>query len=506
MSADLSADLLERLVDIVGPDAVRQGGEIGEEYTHDETLTVEPTVPLAVVLPASTDQVADILRLADAERLPVVARGSGTGLSGAAVPLPGGLLVGFDRMGKILDIDEANHVAVVQPGVTLAQLEAALTPLGLTYPVSPGESSASLGGNVATNAGGMRAIRYGVTRHHVLGLEAVLPGGTVIRTGGRFVKSSTGYDLTQLLVGSEGTLALVTEVTVKLQSRPEQVATVLAPFETLRAVGAAVPRIVASGASPMILEYVDFLTMAGITRAAGIDLGIPRSMQDAAQAYLVVVLAERDVARLDADVESVGTLLAELGALDVYVLPPQAGADLIVARERAFYVAKASGADDIIDVVVPRAAIPDYLATVGRLAAEVEALVTGCGHVGDGNVHLSVFLPDRERREQLLHAILRAGIDAGGAISGEHGIGTAKKAAFAELTDPANLALLQGIKQLFDPHGILNPGRLFDPVAPVAPVTSAPLAPAASAPGASPAASAPSASPAASAQAQGGTP
>ena len=180
----------------------------------------------------------------------MVARGSGTGLSGGCLPRPDGIVVAFDRMNRILEIDTANHVAVVQPGVTLAQLDEALAPHGLVYPVSPGENSASLGGNVGTNAGGMRAMRYGVTRHQVLGLEVVLAGGEVMRTGGRFVKSSTGYDLTQLLIGSEGTLALVTEATLKLHPRPAHAATVLAPFASLAEVGAAVPPIVGSGSAP----------------------------------------------------------------------------------------------------------------------------------------------------------------------------------------------------------------------------------------------------------------
>jgi glycolate oxidase len=315
---------------------------------------------------------------------------------------------------------------------------------------------------VATNAGGMRAIKYGVTRHQVLGLEVALATGEVIRTGGKFVKSSSGYDLTQLIVGSEGTLALVTEATVKLHPRAAHAATVLAPFATLEQVSDAVPPIVASGVDPLILEYVDMLAMAAITANVGLDLGIPKELQAEAAAYLVVVLENAHEDRVEQDVATLGELLVELGAMEVYVLPPQAAGQLITAREKAFFVAKAAGAHDIIDVVVPRAAIPAFLATAGEVAANYATFVTGCGHVGDGNVHLSVFQPDPGLRADVLRAIFRAGMDLGGAISGEHGIGTEKKRYFQQLEDPTKLELMRRIKDAFDPHGILGPGVLFD--------------------------------------------
>ena len=455
------SDLVEQLGTVVGTEWVRAGPEVAPDDTHDEALTGQPVAPLAVVRPTSTAEVSRVLALAHAERVPVVARGSGTGLSGGARPVPGGIVVAFDRMDRVLEVDTANFAAVVQAGVTLERLDAAVSPHGLVYPVYPGELSASLGGNVATNAGGMRAVRYGVTRHHVLGLEVVLASGQVLRTGGKYVKSSSGYDLTQLVVGSEGTLALVTEVTVKLVPRPTHAATVLAPFTTLEAVVDAVPALLVGGVAPVILEYLDALVLAGITQAAGLDVGIPDEVRRAAAAYLVVVLEAHDAERLEDDVAAVGALLADRGATDAYVLPPTAGADLIRARERAFFVAKAAGAHDLVDAVVPRAALTGFLAHVADLAGHHGALVSACGHVGDGNVHLSVFLPDAGRRAQLLRQVLGAAVEAGGAVSGEHGIGTEKLSYFLELEDPAKLELMRRIKTVFDPHGILGPGRLL---------------------------------------------
>jgi glycolate oxidase len=456
------AEIVELLADAVGAGNVLAGEDVSVDYAHDEALTATPSVPLAVVRPGCTAEVSAVLRLADELHVPVTARGSGTGLSGAAISPPDGILMSFERMNEILEIDLENHVAVVQPGVTLDELNRAVGEHGLVYPVFPGESSASLGGNVSTNAGGMRAIKYGVTRHHVLGLEAVLATGEVIRTGGKFVKTSTGYDLTQLLVGSEGTLALVTEATLKLHPRLPHAATVLAPFTTLEEVTAAVPRIVGHGIGPLILEYVDMITMTAITANVGLDLGIPEAVRSEALAYLVIVLENTHDARLDDDVASLAELLVELGAMDVYVLPPQAATQLISAREKAFFVAKAAGADDIVDLVVPRAAIARYMTAVAAVAQEHGAFITGCGHVGDGNVHLSVFQPDAERRTEVLRAVFRAGMELGGAISGEHGIGKEKKKYFQELEDPVKLELMRGIKRVFDPHGILGPGNLLD--------------------------------------------
>ena len=307
------------------------------------------------------------------------------------------MLLSFARMDRILEIDPVDALAVVQPGVSLEDLDAAAGEHGLTYPVHPGEQSASLGGTVATNAGGMRAVRYGVTRAHVLGLEAVLADGTVVRTGGRLAKISSGYDLTQLLIGSEGTLALVTEVIVRLHPHLPARRTVLAPFTGRRAdaVTAAVGRIVGAGLAPSVCEYLDGPTMRAVCAAADLTLGLPEDLVDAD--HLLVELAGRRAERVDEDAEELADTLSALGAAEVFDLPAGSARRLVEAREKAFWAVKAAGADEIVDLVVPRSAMAAFLGRARAVGDAHGSRVLGCGHAGDGNVHLAVFQPDPER-------------------------------------------------------------------------------------------------------------
>lgn len=457
----VDTDVTARFADIVGAGGLLTGEQIGPDYSHDEALVGAPVAPRYVACPQTAEQVAALLATATAARVPVTARGSGTGLSAGARPCADGLLISFEKMNAILEIDTDNQVAVVQPGVTLADLDTATAAAGLMYTVFPGELSASVGGNVGTNAGGMRAVKYGVTRHNVLGLQAALPTGELIRTGGKITKLSSGYDLTQLIIGSEGTCALATEVTVRLYPRLAHSATLLAPFPDLPAVMRAVPAVLRSGADPVILEYVDKLTLAAISYSQNLNLGIPDAIRETAEAHLVIGLENRDHDRLEDDAAMLGEMLAALGAVDVYVLEGNSAHALIEAREKAFWTAKAAGAHDVIDVVVPRAAMHPFFTRAQECAQAAGAGVVGCGHAGDGNVHLAVFCADDDIRHRLLHDIFAAAMALGGAISGEHGLGRVKTQHFLELEDPVKIALMRRIKDAFDPAGILNPGVLL---------------------------------------------
>jgi len=455
-------NLKSKIAAIVGEKNVKSGEDINEDYFHDEALTAEPRAPELLVLPGNTAEVSGLMRLASESGTPVTARGKGTGLCGSCCPGKGGILVSFERMNHIIEIDAANHVAVVEPGVTLAELEEAASEKGLSYAVLPGETSASIGGNVATNAGGMRAVKYGVTRHQVLGLEAVLASGEVIQTGGKFVKSSSGYDLTQIIIGSEGTLALATKIILKLETRLQYSATALVPFSSVDEVVAAVPKILGTGILPLMLEYIDMFTMAGIVQLEQIELGIPEEVQMSAAAYLLIVLEGRSAESVQGDMEELGAKLMEFGAKDVFVLTSGASRKLIEARDKSHTVAKRTGANDIVDVVVPRASIPDFIRKVKAIADQTGSVIPGCGHAGDGNIHLALFQSDPVEREKTLTEIFTAGLELGGAISAEHGIGTEKKPFLAKLENPVKLLLMKNIKKAFDPKGILNPGKIFD--------------------------------------------
>lgn len=450
-----------RLAEIVGDANLLSGAGIPPDYARDEALSTAPHQPAYLAKPRSAEEVAELVKAAGAYRVPVTVRGSGTGLSAGARPRRGGLVISLERMNQILQIDTANHVAVVQPGVTLAELDEKTADVGLGYTVHPGELSATVGGNVATNAGGMRAVKYGVTRHNVVGLQAVLASGEIVRTGGKIAKISTGYDLTQLIIGSEGTLAVTTEITLKLHPRLAYSATVLAPFLSFDQVLTAVPKIITSGLQPHILEYVDNQTLTALGEYQNLRLGIPAAVYDGAQAHLVVALENRKDDRLDSDVEELCGLLNGLGAMDVYVLDGGSARRLIAAREMSFWTAKAAGADDVIDVVVPRAAMAQFLRRTTEIVQAHGAGAAGCGHVGDGNVHLGIFCEDAQKRKVLLTEIFSLGMELGGAISGEHGLGQTKADYFLDLEDPVKIALMRRIKEGFDPAGILNPDGVF---------------------------------------------
>ncbi len=457
----MSETVIAKILGAVDPARVYIDARVPDKYLHDEALGVPPRRPLCVVLAKSESEVSAVLQLAFEANVPVVPRGSGTGLAGGATPVEGSIVLSTELMNSILEIDQENYTATVEAGVTLGQLDDALRGLELVYPVFPGELGSTLGGNVATNAGGMRAVKYGVTRHQVLGIEFALMGGALMKSGGKFVKSSSGYDLTQLLIGSEGTLGVVTKVTVRIYPRPPHTVSLLVPFVNPQELIACVPGLISAENLPLVLEYMDASGLYAMAKRVEMDLGIPTSVRESAQAYLMVVLEGSSWDDLASQREEVARMLSAGGAIECYFLSTKQAEDLLVARESAFWVSKAAGANDIVDAVVPRSEIAGFLEVIKNLAQRTKSYISGAGHVGDGNVHFSIFQPDLELLGEVQEDIFRYVVSIGGAVSAEHGIGVAKLNHFYETEDSNKLAIMGRIKLAFDPKWLLNPGKML---------------------------------------------
>jgi glycolate oxidase len=455
-------EVIEKLRTIVEEENVLVGDYIPEEYARDEALTVESCLPEVVVKPGSVEEVAKILRLANEEKIPVTPRGGGTGLSGGCVAASGDILLSLERMNRILEIDEENYVVVVEAGVVLSDLYKAVEACGFCYPIYPGEESATIGGNVATNAGGMKAVKYGVTRHYVLGLEAVLPNGEIIQTGGKYVKVSTGYDLTQLLVGSEGTLAVVTKVILKLLPRPKAKITLFAPFKDLNDGIRAVPVILKSGVIPVTIEFLEKIGLNAMENYTGRKIPIRERVRDEAEAFLIIVIEGKNSEEALRDAEFISDICMKHGAIDIFIPPTEkAGRELLELREKALYAARDAGATDLVDIVVPRGEIPNFVEQMHKISAKYATIIAGAGHAGDGNIHLAILEQDADKLSTVLKEIYRVGKNLGGTISAEHGIGSEKRRFLLEMEDRVKIELMRRIKKAFDPNNILNPGKIF---------------------------------------------
>ena len=456
----ISDTTLRALAGIVGPSHLTTQPE--DLAAHASDATRLSFLPHAVVFPADSQEVSRILALASRERFPVIPRGAGTGQSGGAVPVQGGLVLAMDRFTRILEIDEENLVARVEPGVITAHLQEAVEKKGLFYPPDPASIHIStLGGNVAECAGGLRAVKYGVTRDYVLGLEAVLPTGEIIRTGVATAKGVVGYDLPRLLVGSEGTLAVITKIVLRLIPLPEAKRTMLAFFEDLAVAVRAVSTLIRSRVVPTTLEFLDRVCIACVRD----DMGI--AVPEGAAAMLLIEV-DGDETLVARDAQRVREVVLQAGATRFLEARDPAEAERLWEARRnvspALQVLRPGKVSE--DVVVPRSRLADLVAYLEALSKTHGQPIAAFGHAGDGNIHVHVLLDpevpeERENTERIVQALFEEVIRMGGTLSGEHGVGITKsRYLHLELSPPVQ-QLMRRLKQAFDPHGILNPGKIF---------------------------------------------
>jgi glycolate oxidase len=464
MYEPVNARLVDSLRQIVGAANVITGSEQMEPYSHDEVvgLRAEPEV---VVLARSAEHVARILRLAQRERVPVTPRGAGMGLSGGAVPVQAGIVLSLEKMNRIVELDRENLMITVEPGVITGDIHRAVEAEGLFYPPDPASlDSCTIGGNIAEGAGGPRAVKYGVTKDYVCGLEAVLPSGEIITCGGKLVKNVTGYNLIQLLIGSEGTLAVVTKIILRLLPLPKLRVDLLVPFNDFQAAANTVSDIIAQRIIPTTIEFMERDSVLACERYLGKKL----PFHDAA-AHLLIQLDGNHKEAIDADYDKVGDICLENGALDVLVaLGPRDQGRLWEAR-RAIIDAlkKESPINHMEDVVVPRAEILALLKGIREMAERYAVRIVSFGHAGDGNVHVNVLKDDLadERWEEIIPPLVeemyKLTLSLGGMLTGEHGIGATRRKYLPLALDQAQIEVMEKIREVFDPNRILNPAKIF---------------------------------------------
>jgi glycolate oxidase len=432
-----------------------------EAFRLDETEYMRPGMPLAVCFPRSTEEVRAVVQLCARHSVPIVGRGAGTGLSGGAVAVDGGLTMVFTAMSQILEIDPANLTATVQPGVINAELGRAAAEHGLFYPPDPASfEMCTIGGNLAENSGGLRCVKYGVTRDWVLGLEVVLASADVVRTGGKTVKDVAGYDLTGLFVGSEGTLGLITEATLRLLPMPPPKLTMLAFFPSVVAAGQAVSSITAAGVVPVTLELLDAFTIAAVEDMHGLGL-------DRKAAAMLMVESDAGGAAAERELATAERACLAVGASSTLRAADEQEADWLRQARRAAHPAlERAGVARMDDVGVPRSRIPEMLVAIEEVSRRLGLRVGVFGHAGDGNLHPTYVVdrddPTAERRiDEARGEIYRAAIRLGGTVTGEHGTGLTKRSYLEAQRGPAALAVMRSIKLSLDPHNLLNPGKLL---------------------------------------------
>jgi glycolate oxidase len=460
----VTQQVITDLIALLGKESISVKQSELDNYSSDEMAMGKPYAPQVVVKPANAGMVASLLKFATENRIPVTPRGAGTGLSGGCVPVHGGILLSMERMNHIIKVDEANFTAVVEPGVSLADLQAEVEKNGLYYPIHLGEMTAAIGGSVATNAGGTNAVKYGVTRHQVLGLEAALPNGDIIRSGGEFVKCSTGYDITQLIAGSEGTLAVITRIILKLYTKPAKKELLFIPFEDLQNAIDAVPEILKLTTVPVGLEFMERDIIEIVEKYMDTELPCHQYA-----AFLMVLMEGGSEGEITGYFSKVEEICRSYGAIDA-MMPgsERAKRKLVEAREKFYHALKQYAPMELIDAVVPRSEIARFVKNVKEISLELAMPVIAYGHAGDGNVHLHPVCIDMDEKEWrrklpgMMKRVYETCVSYGGTISGEHGIGLSKKGYLAIEMGEEKVGLMKRLKLAFDPGGILNPGKIFD--------------------------------------------
>ncbi len=454
---------IERLRSFLSdPQRLVAGTAIHEDYAHDELHSLV-AVPEVLVEAVSTEEVAAVIRYAALENIPVTARGQGTGLVGGAVCMYGGIMLSLQKMNRILELDSRNMVLTVEPGVLLMEIAEFLAPTGLFYPPDPGEKSATIGGNISTNAGGMRAVKYGVTRDYVRALEVVLASGEVVELGGKIAKNSSGYSIKDLMVGSEGTLGIITKASLKLLPQPAVTVSLLIPFPNLDQAIGAVPDILKAKQTPTAVEFMQ----REVVIAASTYLGRPFP-DTSSDAYLLVSCDGPSRKIVDESLHEIAEICITHGALDALIADtPERQQSVWSARGTFLEAIKASTTMiDECDVVVPRDKIAAFIAFSHELEKKHQLRLMSFGHAGDGNLHIYELkddLPDdiwHARVAAVFEEMYHMAHEMGGKVSGEHGIGFAKKGYLQDSEDDPVIALMRSIKHAFDPKGLLNPGKI----------------------------------------------
>ena len=466
--SELTVEVAEQLKDIVGEANFQYGEDVDEDYSRDEMPIYGTQMPQAVVLPANTQEVSAVMKLCYENDVPVTVRGAGTGLVGGSTPLAGGVVLCTMNMDQILEYDLNNLNVRIQPGVRLCDLAADALKHGMMYPPDPGEKTASVGGNVSTNAGGMRAVKYGTTRDYVMAMTVVLPNGEIMEVGRAVNKTSSGYSLLHLIIGSEGTLAVITELTMKLIPNPPENTSFILPFEDIDSAISAVPAIKLAGLSPQSIEFMERDIVDASAEHTGNNIFPTNVEGEEVGAYILVTLDGNDPDEIFQRAEKLLEVGMEHGAYDALVVDQPSEKEAVWAARSAFLtvIEKDSEMLDEMDVVVPTDKIAEFLHYIYGVGDEVGVRIRSFGHAGDGNLHIYCAADGMQAEDflalssKVMDAAYSKCAELGGQVSGEHGIGYAKKQYLRESVGDTAMGLMAGIKAVFDPKGLLNPGKV----------------------------------------------